>query len=118
MLQVKTLALASLIAFSATQGYAQSQPEPSKQMAEFLSWDASAQNAYIGNGIVMIGVIAAQTQPEIARCIDTWYLGREENRRLRHNEALETMRKFPNYLPEAIILAVVEKACGKFSRAE
>ncbi|EDQ34540.1 hypothetical protein HPDFL43_00045 [Hoeflea phototrophica DFL-43] len=118
MLQVKTLALASLIALSATQGYAQSQPEPSPQMAEFFAFDREAQEAFIGNGINMIGVVASQTASDIARCMNSWYSADSESQREKHAEIIDAMRRLPQYQPAAIVLAVVEKHCGKFERDE
>lgn len=118
MLQVKTLALSSLIALFDIQAYAESQPEPSPQMAEFFAFDREAQEAFIGNGINMIGVVASQTASDIARCMNTWYSADPETQRAKHTEIIDTMQRLPQYQPAAIVLAVVEKHCGKFERDE
>ena len=91
--------------------------KPSKQMEQFFSWSKESQESHIGNSILMIGVIASQTAPNIARCIDTWYFTSKALKAKRKAETITVMKKLPQYTPEAIILAVVEKACGKFKRA-
>jgi hypothetical protein len=118
MLQVKTLALTSIITLSAIQGYAQNQPEPSPQMAEFFAFEREAQEAFVGNGINMIGVVASQTASDIARCMNTWYTANPDTQREKHAEIIDTMQRLPQYQPAAIVLAVVEKHCGKFERDE
>ncbi len=90
--------------------------KPSKQMEQFFSFDRASQEAFIGNGIIMIAVIASQIDTKIARCIDTWYTGKSPIQNLRQSEIIQTMKKLPQYKPEAIVLAVIEKQCGKFKR--
>lgn len=110
--------VASVMVFSAIPSYAQSSSEPSKQMTQFLSFDRSAQDGFMGNGIMMIATIAAQTEPEIAKCIDEWYSQSESVSAKRHDEILNVMQTYRQYTPAAIVLAVVEKNCGKFRRAD
>jgi hypothetical protein len=90
--------------------------EPSKQMKEFLSSERSLQDGFIGNAVLMIGVVAAQTDPKIADCINDWYLGAKDTTSKNLN-IITTMKKHSSYRPETVILAVVEKACGEFRRA-
>ena len=103
----------SLIVLFSIHAHAQDTAAPSDQMSEFFSWSEEAQRAHVGNSILMIAVVASQTAPEIAGCIDGWYGDSKEQRQ---SEAIEVMRELPQYTPEALILAVVEKACGKFPR--
>lgn len=116
MLQVKTLAIASLIALLPIQGYAQS--EPSNQMTEFLAFDREGRNGFISTSVMMLGVIASQTQPQIARCVDSWYGANNQVRESRNAEIIEVMERFPDYLPSAVVLAVVERECGNFQRVD
>jgi hypothetical protein len=107
--------IASLIGFSGVQAYAQA-AQPSKQMEEFLSSEQEAQENFVANGVLMIGVVASQTAPKIAQCLDDWYNASPDLRRQRDKEVIDTMRQLPQYTPATIVLAVVEKACGKFKR--
>ena len=107
-----TMILSAVMAVSAG---AEAQAEPSEQMKKFLGWNEEAQHAHVGNSILMIAVVASQTAPQIAMCLDEWYGNAKEERQA---EAVDVMRELPQYTPESVILAVVEKACGKFPRRE
>lgn len=90
--------------------------EPSKQMEEFLSWSEGNQLSYIANNVSMTKIIASQTSPQIAECLDTWYSTSQQTRSQRQSEIIIAMKELPNYAPQVIVLAVIEKACGKFER--
>lgn len=100
----------ALTAFS-YQAHAQ---DPSQQMEEFFGWEDAAQHAHIGNAVVMIAVVATQVAPATARCIDDWY---GNHAKIRQTEIREAMNRFRQFTPEAVILAYVEKFCGKLPRA-
>lgn len=84
--------------------------------AKVLEWDRSAQNSLFQSSITMIGIVAAQMEEKshIARCIDQWYAA--DSIEKRQDQIRNAMARFPTYHPQAVILAVVEKACGKFER--
>lgn len=80
--------------------------------AQVLEWGESSQNALFQNSITMAGIVATQVRPDIARCIDGWYsAGQIEQRQAQIRDALQL---YPDHHPQAIILAVIEKACGQF----
>jgi len=80
--------------------------------AEFLKWKLSSQKSYFRTSIGMAGLIIGQSNKEHARCVEKWYFKRERDAA---DFILETMRRFPSYHPRGVILAVLEKQCGKFS---
>jgi len=82
--------------------------------AEVLRWQESSQNALFQNSITMAGIVATQVRPSIAACINDWYGADEETGQMRYDEIREVLARFPEHHPQAIILAVVEKACGQF----
>ncbi|MEP5730203.1 MAG: hypothetical protein ABJL67_12640 [Sulfitobacter sp.] len=96
---------------------AASAAEPSEQMEAFFGFTPAQQHSIVRNAIIMTGVIASQAEPKIATCLDDWYSDSSEQMRDRESEIIGTMHDLPEYVPEAIILAVIEKACGKFKRA-
>lgn len=85
--------------------------------ADVLEWAEDSQDNYFQTSVTMIGVVATQTgaHGHIATCIDDWYWqGNVANPE--HNDAIRAaMQRFPDLYPQAIVLAVVEKQCGKFS---
>ena len=80
--------------------------------SEFLSWDRDNQEFYIRTSVGMASLIIAQTDEQDSRCIDTWYTSDMD---AAHQYIFEQMRRFPSYHPRGVILAVMEKKCGKFT---
>ena len=77
---------------------------------ELLSWSAANQAHYLQVSLGMVGVVAAQIDQRQAECIDTWYLADTAKR---HREILQTVKQYPDYHPQGVILALVQKICGK-----
>lgn len=103
------LVLVSFPQLAAAQGFTS---------ATVLEWSEANQDAMFQTSVTMIGVVAAQmnAHKDIARCIDGWYLKEGAVDPERNEEIRETLSRFPEIHPQAVILAVVEKACGKFRR--
>ena len=66
---------------------------------------------YMGT-FMSLGHLASQTNEERGDCIYNWYFDEPEKQR---QIIEETMRKFPQHLPSSVILALLYKACGKFT---
>lgn len=79
---------------------------------EFLEYSGSERGNYIVIAAGMAGLIAGQNRPEQSRCIDRWV---HENRQQGYQSVISAMRKFPNHHPSAVLIAVLQKACGSFS---
>lgn len=78
-----------------------------------LKWEKDAQNNYFSISIGMAGAIAAQNKPEIARCIDNWYFNPDSNRIENNSYIRSIFGKYPNDHPSALMLAIIQKKCGK-----
>lgn len=81
--------------------------------ADILKWEMTAQNSYFRTSVSMAGVIASQNRRAVARCIDQWYFADKATQRKRADHIRGVMMKFPGYVPQAVIFAVIRKACGK-----
>lgn len=79
---------------------------------EFLDYSETSRDNYIVIAAGIAGLIAGQNRPEQSRCIDQWVA---ENREAGYGPVLRAMRKFPNHHPSAVIVAVLQKACGRFA---
>lgn len=91
-----------------TQTYAQD----SYTSAEFLERTIESQNAFMQTSVTMIGVVATRIRPEIAHCIDDWYGGDAMDQR---NDFIRSvMREHSEFHPSGVVLAVVQRACGRF----
>lgn len=79
--------------------------------ADLLERPVEAQNGHIQVSVTMIGVIASQIRPEIARCIDDWY-GPAVNERNAYIRSI--MQQHSEFHPAGVILAIVQRECGQF----
>lgn len=108
MLSRKALAIASLCTIVCTQaGIADDGFKSSK----FLTYPEDSQKSYIGSSAMMAGLIATQNQPGQAKCVDEWATKDFE---ANYRKVVGTMKTFPDHHPTAVILAVLQKACGSF----
>ncbi|WP_300016411.1 hypothetical protein [uncultured Roseobacter sp.] len=84
--------------------------------ADVLEWSADKQDGYFQASVTMIGIVATQTgeHGHIAECIDAWFGGGDASQPQRSARILEVMRGLPDFHPQAVILAVIEKECGDF----
>ncbi len=80
--------------------------------SQFLAWPQDNQGFYLRTSIGMASLIAAQNNKSQSKCIDDWYFSKMKERDF---EIAQVMRKYPNYHPRAVILAVLKKACGSFT---
>lgn len=79
--------------------------------ASLLAWEEKQQDWYFQTSVTMASFIAAQNQDSLAQCIDKWYF---EETATKNVEIRQKLTAFSTYHPSGIILAVIEKACGKF----
>lgn len=79
----------------------------------FQKWDKEAQIGFLSTSVVMAITIASQSDRELMRCIDEWY-GKDETKKTRQNEVLKTIAENQKHLPNVVLLAIIQKACGKF----
>ena len=83
--------------------------------ADFATWEMRAQDSFIQTSITMAGVVATQTKPEVARCLDDWYRPDTELKDRRNDEVRTIIMGNPTYHPSGVIMAVLVKACGSFN---
>lgn len=81
---------------------------------QFLEWPRDSQNSLITYSITMTAIIGTQTKPEIAKCLDEWYPLDPAITKARQDLIIKTIGEYPDYHPQAIVLAVVQKQCGYF----
>ncbi|MDX8347373.1 hypothetical protein SLH49_05175 [Cognatiyoonia sp. IB215446] len=84
--------------------------------ADVLAWEEGAQDSYFQTSVMMIAIVATQTgeHGHIAECIDDWFGGGDGSQPERSARIREVMEGLPDYHPQALILAVIEKECGEF----
>lgn len=82
--------------------------------SQFLTWPRKSQDAFLQNSITMTGIVATQSQPEIADCIDDWYGTDRKAHAPIHDSIIETIGDNRDYHPQAVLLAIIQKRCGSF----
>jgi len=91
-------------------GYPQISFADGFKSSEFLKWQKESQRSYFQTSIGMAGAVVAENNKKQARCFENWYV----NDMVKAEKHLRgVMAKFPNYHPRGVILAVLEKQCGK-----
>ena len=117
MIKYRSLIANAFLALFTT--YSQNTSAGEFTSAKVLEWPEASQNSLFQSSVTMIGFVAAQTDAHshIARCINGWYWKESQADPARNEAIRSAMRRFPDYHPQMVILAVVEKACGKFGKS-
>lgn len=81
--------------------------------ADVLTWKNASQDSYFRTSVSMAGVIASQNRREAAQCIDQWYFEDKDIQQELANHIRNVLGQYPDYNPQAVIFAIIRKACGK-----
>lgn len=77
--------------------------------AQFLEWPRKSQSSYFRTSIGMAGFIVSMRDKPKARCLENWYFS---DAAAAEDTILATMRRFPEFHPRGVIVAVLQKQCG------
>ncbi|WP_415402427.1 hypothetical protein [Tateyamaria sp. SN3-11] len=83
--------------------------------AEFLTWPVDGQDNYIGIAVTTASLIATRVNPSTGQCLDTWYAASEDVAAMRDAEIRAVIARNAEYHPSAVIMLVLEGACGSFA---
>jgi hypothetical protein len=79
--------------------------------SSFLTWDYESQAFYIRTSVGMTSLIVGRNNEAHGKCVDSWYYSDEE----KGNEYIfSVMQEHPEFHPRGVILAALEKKCGRF----
>lgn len=79
--------------------------------AEFLTWERGNREGYIDASIGMAALVVMRNDKSQVKCIDEWYVTNSDKR---NDEIFAKMAENQQYHPRAVLLAMMEKACGSF----
>lgn len=82
---------------------------------EFATWSKGQQDGFMQTSVTMAGVVATQTKPSVAECIDAWYRPDTDLVHGRNDEMRALIVDHPRHHPSGVILALLIKRCGPFS---
>ena len=83
--------------------------------SDFLTWGRDNRSWYLEVSVTMAASVASQNVKGQSACIYEWYFRNGEVNPRREKQIFDAMRSNPQYHPHAVILAVLQKACGSFS---
>ncbi|MEL6377612.1 MAG: hypothetical protein AAFQ04_10525 [Pseudomonadota bacterium] len=82
---------------------------------QFLQWSQSGQDNYIGTAVTMATFVASRTNLDTSACLNGWYAASEAVAAERNDAIRGAISRNATYHPSAVILLVLEEACGSFT---
>ena len=76
---------------------------------DILSWRPDNRVYYLKISVIMAAAITAQNDKAKSKCISQWNQQHEGGG---YSPIIEAMRQNPRFHPQAITIAVLQKACG------
>jgi len=104
---------AAILIAALLAGYPQTSFAEGFTGSDVLKWKKSSQESYFRTSVSMAGVIASQNRNEAAQCIDRWYFMDTGTQQKRANHIRDIMKQYPDHNPQAVIFAIIRKACGR-----
>ncbi|MEP3247777.1 MAG: hypothetical protein ABJN40_07375 [Sneathiella sp.] len=86
------------------------------KIREFLTYDDKSQEYFLASTIWTAAVIATQIRQDLASCIADWYTNDPMIIKKRNAEILDTMKGYPDSYPSGLVVAILQKQCGKFGQ--
>lgn len=86
--------------------------------ADVLTWSKDQQDWYFQVSVGMAYGVATRNATDHADCIDGWYYASGEKRDEAHEAIREAMTDYSTYNPVTVLIAVIERECGKLSFQE
>ncbi len=93
---------------------------PQKSLADglkghdFLTWSEEGQNNYIQTAVTMASFVMSRSNAVVSECLNTWYAGDRETMEEQNEYIRRKISSNAEYHPSAVILVVLENACGSF----
>lgn len=85
--------------------------EPPKS-SEFLTYSEGQRAWWLAGAFEAMSHAIYQIDPKKGDCIADWYF-KGNGEKQRQKEIEETMQKYPDHAPSSVVLALVQKHCGK-----
>ena len=81
---------------------------------DFLQLSDEQKKFWIEGAVDAYGQVAAAKSNDLGKCVLQWYYG--DKIAERNSLILASMKKYPDIIPSAIMLALTERACGTFRK--
>ena len=103
--------LFAVTALAVTVPCIQAYAEPPKS-SEFLQHSDGQRAWWFTGAFETLAHSMSQIDKTKSDCIADWYFNAPEERR---KELEDTMRKYPDHAPSAVVIALMQKHCGKLA---
>ncbi len=77
---------------------------------DFLEYSESQRAWWLMGAVATASHAISVTNPTQGECMADWYF---ENEKQHQQTIEETMQKYPDHVPSSVVLAVLQKNCGK-----
>ena len=108
-----TLRLFAVTALTVTVPCIQAYAAPPKN-SEFLQYSDSQRAWWFAGAFEVVGHAVAQRNQSQGDCIADWYF-KGNGEKQRQQEIEDAMRKYPDHAPSSVVIALVQKHCGKLA---
>ncbi|MFN3224732.1 MAG: hypothetical protein ACE360_00585 [Hyphomicrobiales bacterium] len=82
---------------------------------DFLTWSEPQQANLMRSVVYTATVIATQVRADMASCIADWYSDNPNVIAARNSEIKTVMADYPDSHPTPILIAVIQRECGRFN---
>lgn len=79
---------------------------------DFLDMPPLQQNLFLKGAMETLGQVAAFKNKETGQCVYDWYFSDKMSER--NWLILESMKKYPDHTPTAILIALTQRTCGVY----
>ena len=83
---------------------------------DFLQLPDASKKCWLHGAMMTFSYMAATHSRDMGQCVYEWYFSKQLGER--NSLILASMEKYPDVSPTAVLLALTERACGKYSGSE
>jgi len=83
--------------------------------SEFLTYSEGQRAWWLAGAVEATSHAIYQIDPKKGDCIADWYF-KGDGEKQRQKEIEDTMQKYPDHAPSSVLLALVQKSCGKIKQ--
>jgi hypothetical protein len=83
--------------------------------SDFLELPPEEQKFFLSGAIDTLGHVAFQRNEAKGKCIFDWYFNKVDNSK-QNGVIFASFKKYPEYTPSSILIALTEKQCGRYVR--
>ena len=113
---LKKVTLLGSIALALITSYPQNVRADIFKNSDFLEMQEERQKFWLTGALETLVHVAAFKNKDLGQCVNDWYFS--EKMAERNWLIMESIKKYPDHTPSAILVALTQRACGEYLNAE